>query len=238
MALTSGEIRGSGRQMTAAERRNAATRSTQRAASTDNQPVNRATSSYSPPPQRAESPYIPPQRAYTPYTPIQQYPVNSGGGGGGQSPATYDAQPAPQPQPKPVLSPAQWKAGDTALVAQNSELDNNYKDFLSRLNTQRGDFTRDFDVAKKGFDRNEAQGLLGLGEDFTSRGLANSGLFANANQEATANYQNQRDSMGNSRTRALADFTNQETEKKKATELARKNNESASLARMAQAQMF
>lgn len=196
------------------------------------EPAGRGWEAYTPAPvQRIESPYVP-----------QQYPVYNGGGGGGGYAAApqsnYAAAPTPAPQPKPVMTSAQWKAGDTTLVSQNSELDNNYKDFLARLNTQRGDFTRDFDVAKKGFDRNEASGLLSMGEDFTSRGLANSGLFANANQEATANYQNQRDSMDNSRTRALADFTNQDQEKKKATELARKNNESASLARMAAQQSF
>lgn len=168
--------------------------------------------------------------AYAPQQQAQQF-----GGGGGSSIASA---PAPEPQAKPVMTEADWLAGDSQYQDQMTEYDNTLKDFLARLATQESDFDTDFGVAQKGFARNKEQGLLGLGEDFTSRGLANSGMFVNAQNESKARYQDQENGLNTSRTRAKADFGNQRTDKQKATDQAKGNAKKDSLGRMSMDQAF
>lgn len=188
--------------------------------------------------------YTPPaQNTYSP-------PPGYGGGISNQLPATpsygigaptgggYGGAPAPAPQSKPVMSDSDWLAGDSDYQDQMTQYGTALTDFLARLTKQKNDFTQDYNVAKQGLDRNETMGLQNLGEDFTSRGLANSGLFANARKEAQTNFQNQRDGMNTARDRAMADFTSQETDKRNSTKMAQDNARKSSLSRMAMQQAF
>jgi hypothetical protein len=154
---------------------------------------------------------------------------DSGSYGGGGSPA---------PQSKPVMSESDWLAGDSEYQNQLTEFGTTLQDFLTRLTKQRSDFTEDYNTASKGLDRNETQGLLGVGEDFTNRGLANSGLFANSRKEAQTGFQNQRDGMKTAKTRAESDFQTQENDKRSQTDAAKGNAKRSSLSRMAMNQAF
>lgn len=167
--------------------------------------------------------------AYTP--PVQQRQ---------SAPANIPA-PAPAPvvpQAKPVLSESDWLAGDGEYQTQLGQFEGSLKDFLDRLATQRSDFTTDFNTATAGLGRNKDQATLGLGEDFTSRGLANSGLFQKSRGDMNTNFETQEKGLGLAKTRAEADFTNQETDKRKATEQAKGNSKLASLGRMSMNQSF
>lgn len=167
--------------------------------------------------------------AYAPQQQAQQF------GGGGES---MGGAPAPEPQAAPVMTEADWLAGDSQYQDQMTEYDNTLKDFLTRLATQESDFDTDFGVAQRGFSRNKEQGLLGLGEDFTSRGLANSGMFAQAQTDSKARYQEQENGLNTSKTRAKSDFENQRTDKTKATDQAKGNAKKDSLGRMSMDQAF
>jgi hypothetical protein len=136
------------------------------------------------------------------------------------------------------MSEGDWLAGDGEYQNQMNEFGSTLTDFLARLTRQKDEFTQDYDVASKGLERNAAQGLLGVGEDFTSRGLANSGLFANAKKEAETGFQNQRDGMNVAKSRAFSDFDTQQRDKEASTEQARGNAKRSSLSRMAMNQSF
>lgn len=180
--------------------------------------------------------------AYTPQPAAQQpyypQPATPSFGIGAPDSGSYGGGGSPEPQSAPVMSESDWLAGDGEYQNQMSEYGNTLTDFLARLTRQRNDFTQDFNTAKSGLDRNESQGLLGLGEDFTSRGMANSGLFANSRKEAQTGYQNQRDGMNTAKTRAETDFGIQESDKRKSTESAQNNAKSSSLGRMSMRNMF
>jgi hypothetical protein len=181
--------------------------------------------------------------ANNPYNtgPIGRAPVASGGGGiaggftGGGGGGGF---PQPEPQSRPVLSESDWLAGDVDYQNQLKEYDDTLKDFLARLATQESDFKTDYETAKVGFNRNRDRGLLSLGEDYTSRGLANSGLFANAQNEQQAAYKDQETGLDRANTRGLADFANQRRDKERSTEQAKGNAKLSSLGRMSQNQMF
>lgn len=173
---------------------------------------------------------VPPQQSVIQNTPTFGIGTPDSGGYGG----------APQPEPKaaPVMSESDWLAGDSEYQNQLSQFDSSLQDFLGRLATQKSDFTNDYNTAMTGFGRNKDQGMLNLGEDFTSRGLANSGLFNDQRNKTETMFQGQENAMKTSKTRAEADFTNQESDKRKSTDQARGNARLSSLGRMSMKQMF
>lgn len=179
---------------------------------------------YTPPP----APYYPP--AAIPQTPSFGIGAPTGGGMGGS--------PAPAPQVKPVMSEGDWLKGDSTYQNQLSEYGTGLNDFLARLSTQKSDFMSDFNTSKEGWGKNRDAGLLSVGEDFTNRGMGNSGLFAKASDDAALTYKKQGDALDKGKDRAMGDFTNQEKDKRASTEKAKNNAKSASLGRMADDQMF
>lgn len=154
---------------------------------------------------------------------------NSGGMGGA---------PAPEPASKPVMSESDWLSGDTDYQDMTRELDTNLADFLKRISTQETQFDDDYKLSEQGFERNKAQGMLGVGEDFTSRGLANSGLFADASREASANFERQGNGMRTAKDRTKADFETQRSDKSNATRIGKDNAKSDALKRMSMSQAF
>ena len=182
------------------------------------------------------------------YSPVYSPPAaNYGGqqqiaspsfGIGAPTSGSYGGGGSPAPQSAPVMSEGDWLAGDSEYQNQMNEFGSTLTDFLARLTRQKDEFTQDYDVASKGLERNASAGLLGLGEDFTSRGLANSGLFANSRKEAETGFQNQRDGMNTAKSRAMTDFDTQQRDKEASTEQARGNAKRSSLSRMAMNQSF
>lgn len=150
----------------------------------------------------------------------------------------YGDSPQPAPQAAPVMSESDWLSGDSEYQNQLGQFDSSLQDFLGRLATQKTDFTNDYNTAMTGFGRNQAQGMQNLGEDFTSRGLANSGLFNDQRNKTETMFQGQKDSMTTARDRANSDFQNQELDKRKATDQAKGNAKLSSLGRMSMKQMF
>lgn len=179
-----------------------------------------------------QAPYQPPAQNNFVGNNTPSYGVGTPDSGG------YGGTPQPEPQPKPVMSEGDWLAGDGEYQNQMTEYDNTLKDFLSRLATQKSDFQTDYNTANRGMAQNKERGMQNLGEDFTSRGLANSGLFNHSRDESLANYKQQQDGLDSAKTRAFSDFSQQGTDKQKATDQAKGNAKRSSLGRMSMAQQF
>lgn len=203
------------------------------------------------------TPYAPPIKTNVNYAPVQRQQAAPYYGGTVPSPAAYQQQPAtpsfgigtpnsgsyggggaPAPASKPVMSESDWLAGDTDYQDMTRELDNNLSDFLRRISTQETQFDDDYKLSEQGFERNKAQGMLAVGEDFTSRGLANSGLFNNAKDETESNFIRQGNGMKTAKDRTKADFQTQRDDKNNATRIGKDNAKSDALKRMSMSQAF
>lgn len=201
---------------------------------------SRPSISSSPPPAPAPAPvyqpYVPPAPpapapVYNPPAPSGGF--NGGGGNGGGGGGGYNPPPAPPP-----ISKKDWLAGDDVFQGQKKDYAKELADFLSRLTVKEKEFRADYETAMEGLNRNAESGLEALGQDFTNRGLAYSGMFADANEEAEGGYQRQRKNMKTSKDRSLADFDSQRDDKKRSINLAEKNARLNALDRMAMDQMF
>jgi len=177
-----------------------------------------------------------PNTGYT--APVGNSPYSGGVGAWKAAPANIPAPAPAVPQSKPVISEADWLAGDGEYQAQVGQFDGSLKDFLDRLATQKTDFTNDYNTAVTGLGRNREKAELGLGEDFTSRGLANSGMFQAGRKDMGQAFETQENGLKTAKGRAEADFSFQESDKRKATDQAKGNAKLASLGRMSMNQQF
>ena len=136
------------------------------------------------------------------------------------------------------MTPDQWLAGDSTFQGQQNDYNSQLTQFLSRLQQQKDDYNTDFQTAQNAFNRNKDQNLLALGEDWTSRGMANSGLFNQARDLANTNYTAQQNGMDTANKRALSNFDQQGNDRKSEIAQAIENARQNSLSRMAANQMF
>ena len=190
---------------------------------------------YSPPPAPA------PGYSTMPYNPPYQgpaIPVGAAPGGANAPSGGFGGAPAPAPAPRPVMSDADWLNSDSTYNDQKNQLNSALTDFLARLTKQRDNFSADYKTSLAGLQRNQDQAGLNLGEDFTSRGLANSGLFGQARNQLNQNFSDQRTAAGNAFSRGMGDFTTQEQDKRSSTNQALNNAKSQSLSRLAASQAF
>jgi hypothetical protein len=110
---------------------------------------------------------------------------NSMGGGGGAISA-----------PRSPMSYSQFTddqaATDSIFMDQKSQYANALKKFIEDNDRQAGILDTDANTAQQGIARNRTNGLTGLSEDFASRGLSNSGMFATELGNADKQYDNQK----------------------------------------------
>ena len=176
--------------------------------------------------------YAPPAPSYNPP------PASPSFGVGTSAPGAYGGGNTPAPQAAPVQTPDQWLAGDSTFQGQENDYNSQLKAFLDRLNQQKSDYNTDFQTAQNAFNKNMNQNMLALGEDWTSRGMANSGLFNQARDLATSNYADQQNGMNTANKRALANFDQQGNDRQSEINQAIENARQQSLARMAANQSF
>jgi len=133
-------------------------------------------------------------------------------GGGGAVAITQPAQisaPAPAPE-KPKLSEAdisKMAEVDSTFTDQKSAYANALKKYIADSDRQKGILQNDSKTALTGIERNKTVGLTGLSEDFASRGLANSGMFADNLTKAGQQYEKQKTGVETGLTNSLDDLS-------------------------------
>jgi hypothetical protein len=132
-------------------------------------------------------------------TPFTQ-PYNGGGGGaigggdmGGGGGGSAMSAPA-RPMQYSEFTDDQ-AATDSTFMDQKSAYSNALKKFIEDNDRQGKILDADAGTAKQGIARNRTAGLTSLGEDFASRGMTNSGLYANEQTKASQQYQKQDDQV-------------------------------------------
>jgi hypothetical protein len=126
--------------------------------------------------------------------PIPQNTTPQQGIGGGGNGAGAQAEQARRPMDYSQFTDDQ-AATDSVVMDQKSQYANALKKFIEDNNRQSGVLDQDAGVAQQGIARNRTNGLTGLSEDFASRGLTNSGMFATELGNADKQYDKQKEQV-------------------------------------------
>jgi hypothetical protein len=151
-----------------------------------------------PPPPKPRTPARKPRRSYTP-------PRSSGGGGGGYSAPVVQRRIAKTatghyttPRPKAVRRPAakkkprvptlsQFIGTDVAYQQQLRGFNKTLADYLADTTQQQGQLSSDYARSTRAVGEEKTKGLRSLMEDYGSRGLIHSGLYA----KGVGDYENE-----------------------------------------------
>lgn len=195
------------------------------------------------------------QQTYQPSTPISYgLPANAGGGGydPGQAISAPIAPPAPVMPNYDSWNDDQVAGGDTAFGEQRSLYANKLKKYVEDFTNQVGDnaygkqfgengqglddwskgtgggrMGADYRLANAGLGRNREMGLTNVAEDFASRGMSNSGLYANSFQKAIEGYNRQKQGLDSATSGQISDLStkraNFETDNTANTQAARRD---------------
>ena len=138
---------------------------------------------------------------------------------------------APPPSPS-VPNENDFLAGDSTFLNQQAAFKAALEDYINQKNQSLAQYQTNYNVQKSdlGFDPANPTGLFGhalddTDNDFASRGMINSGLFADARSQLTNQFKRRQDDadrlFGDFRTNQESDFTNFNKEQGLATDRAR-----------------
>lgn len=134
---------------------------------------------YKPPVYRAPAP------AYRPPAPVHHYsppaPVHHA------APKPPPPAPKPPPPPKPP-SVSQWLAGDTAYASQQDALKKAISDYIAQMNQQKGQYNTEFQTNIGNLGDSEQVATNDLQNDYASRNMLNSGVYAKAYSDLQGDY--------------------------------------------------
>lgn len=128
-------------------------------------------------------------------------PMSSGGAPGGETGGGFDgggqsfgggAASPPPAAPAPIpMKDVDWFASDGIYRGQSGRALTDLTAQLAQILADRDQGYRQLDNNRGQIDRGRQQDLTGLGDDFASRGLLGSGLFAQDADEVSADYARQ-----------------------------------------------
>lgn len=125
---------------------------------------------------------------------------NGGGGGGGGAPSKPKA-----PGIKGYL------AGDSAYQSGVSGQNRALKDYFAEINRRRGEATTQYGQTKASMERDRVRQLDDIRQEFASRGLIQSGLFADEQGKFQQQFTDQLNSLDAQQKALLADLLSQQT---------------------------
>lgn len=164
--------------------------------------------------------------------PVRQAPVNYGGGGGGSygggvgsnSRGYISAISTPKPPPAPP-SLAAFLGHDTTYLSQQSQLRKAMADYLAQQGQARNKYQTGFLGNMDTLKKSRTEGLTNLENDFASRGMLTSGLYADSMGDLNSDFDKQQSDLEKARAEYLAqlasDLTNFKSEQTLTTEKAK-----------------
>lgn len=176
-------------------------------------------------------------------------PAGSGGGAVGPAPVvsnsggSYSRPSAPPSggmggvqqiaQPQPPMSINQWLGHDTQYLSQKRDFQNALAGYLSTEKMQKGKINEDYASANKSMGVQKTQDLGNIQSDYASRGLLNSGLFADANAKYNADFLQRLAELTKNQRRGLGDLMTGETNFRKQQQLEEQRAREQAIARRA-----
>lgn len=149
----------------------------------------------------------------------------SGGGGGGGG--SYSA-------PKvSIPSIAKYLGTDSAYQTAVSGGKRTLHDFISDITRRRGEAGTQYNQTLSGMERDRGNQLNDMRQEFASRGIINSGLFADAEGKFQTQYTDQLNALKQQQAGLLADLLSQQNNAQREYELALQQAKQEALARRA-----
>lgn len=148
----------------------------------------------------------------------------SGGGGGGTSSAP--AVPA-----TPSIN--SYLGTDATYQQSLSGGKRTLKDYLADIGRRRGEATTQYNQTTSNMGQDRLQQLDDIRQEYASRGLINSGLFADAQGKFQKQYTDQLNSLGQQQTGLLSDLLSQQNNYQREYDLAVQQAKQEALARRA-----
>lgn len=147
-----------------------------------------------------------------------------GGGGGGVGSTRTGAISsfAPPPPPKPPAPPTleAFSAKDSTYQSQLSALKKALADYLAQQGQSKTQYLTSYGADKKTLGENRTQGLSDLENDYASRGLLQSGLYADSLSDLNADFDKRQAALDQARAAFLAQQTNDLTNFKSEQQIA------------------
>jgi hypothetical protein len=132
-----------------------------------------------------------------------------GGGGGSSKPSTPS-----------IPSLGAYLGTDSTYQSAVSGGKRTLADFLSELNRKKGEATTQYNQTSGNMQRDEAQQLSDLKDEFASRGLINSGLYADQQGKFQQQFTDQKNALDQQQAGLLADLMSQQTNYQREQDLA------------------
>lgn len=151
------------------------------------------------------------------------------------SPPSYSAGPVPSvtpPAPKPQ-SIKEWLAGDDVYQQALRGSKRSLTDFLSELTRRRGEANTMFGQTTEQMEIDRERQLEALRNEFASRGLIHSGVYANEQSEFQEDFLRQMEQLEQAQGSLMNDLLSQETNYKREHQLALEAARQEALARRA-----
>ena len=157
-----------------------------------------------------------PQRNYQPARRTSQ-PRNYAAGGGGSAPrppvgntpaGTIAASVPPTPAP---VSVDQFLANDTAYKSQQNAYQKALADYATQMAAEQGKYNNEYDAQTKQLGLDRAEGITNLRDDYASRGLVNSGVYADALGDLNTKFDTSAADLSRAKQAYLSDLTTGQT---------------------------
>jgi hypothetical protein len=156
---------------------------------------------------------------------------SGGGGGGGGGGGSFVAPAAPKP-PKPP-SIAAYLGTDSVYQNALSGGKRSLADFLSELGRRRGEAGTQYNQTLAGMETDRTQQLEDLKNEYASRGLIQSGIYADEQGKFQQKYLDQKNALATQQSALMADLLSQETNYRRENDLAIQAAKQEALARRA-----
>lgn len=146
------------------------------------------------------------------------------------SPGRVNTPTPPKPKPPSIK---EYLAGDEAFQQARRGSKRSLNDFLSDLQRRRGEAKTSFKQTTQSMERDRERQLERMKDEFASRGLIHSGLYAKEQGEFQEDFAQQMQSLEQQQAGLLADLISERTNFRREQELAMEAARQEALARRA-----
>lgn len=105
-----------------------------------------------------------------------------------------------------------YLAGDTAYSAQKAAYDKALADYVARSTGEATNYNTEYNAKLGTMQKAQDQGALDLKDDYASRGLLSSGVYADALNDFNNSYTTQRDELARAKQQYETDLANSKTD--------------------------
>jgi hypothetical protein len=164
--------------------------------------------------------------------------VTGGSGGGGISSGSTGRYSLPGPPPPsgpgPVPNIQEFLGGDSGYQQQLRQLDKTFADFLADVLRRQRSLESEFGLSTKAMGDQKLKDLEAMEDDFASRGLIKSGLYADAVGDYNTEFGQRMSDLQRRQNEAIGQLGQERSQMKSQTELQKQAAREDAISRRAQ----